>query len=121
MGSLLIIVVSLILTGVLGYLIGRQRQALDVTEANVRADRAEKMLARARERLNYVQAENDHWQRRVRQLEAYITKPFELDNRSPLVLKAADARQLVERGIVPEPSAPGPKEPPTPKNHKEVG
>lgn len=141
MGSLLIILIAITVSSLIGYTIGRQRQAIELDEALQLADARLETIQRKVWEIEYLNAENEHWQGRVRRLEEHLVAGAHLNSIPPRVMRSKDIDPAIVGKLdsLPQISAEaeafglstvktkevikslGPKEPPTPLNHKEVG
>ena len=140
MGTVLIFILAITVSSLIAYAVGKQGRTSELVELEFQLDKTREHLASKNDKINYLHAEIDHWQRRVRRLEDQLIAGAHLNAIPPRVMRATDIGvQVGKLDPLPEITAEaeafgistirtqevikslGPKEPPTPSNHKEVG
>lgn len=92
--GLLVDVVVIVVTALIAFAIGKQSRTTELVERESQIETLRHHLERKTQTIDYLRAENDHWQTRVRRLEGHLVQHAHLHAIPPMVTPADDIEQL---------------------------
>lgn len=82
--GLLVDVVVIVVTALIAFTIGKQSRTTELVERESQIESLRHHLERKTQTIDYLRAENDHWQTRVRRLEGHIVQHAHLHAVPPM-------------------------------------